>query len=108
MISHRETCGIRPLDQPAYVRNDRSRHQRRAVATRSIFDRGRGWWRSMAIEGVDFANERPNPAALVRAGKEFVVRYVSPNTPNNPRKQLTSAEVHAYRAAELSICVVWE
>src|SRR5262245_15081840 len=62
----------------------------------------------MAIEGVDFANERPNPAALVRAGKEFVVRYLSPATSNNPRKQLTAAEVHAYRAAELSICVVWE
>src|SRR5256885_1467756 len=62
----------------------------------------------MAIEGVDFANERPNADALVRAGKEFVVRYVSPNTTNNPRKQLTLTEVHAYRAAELSICVVWE
>jgi len=62
----------------------------------------------MAIEGVDFANERPNAAALVRAGKEFVVRYLSPNTNNNPRKQLTAAEVAAYRAADLSICVVWE
>jgi len=44
----------------------------------------------------------------VRAGKEFVVRYLSPNTTNNPRKQLTAAEVAAYRAADLAICVVWE
>lgn len=62
----------------------------------------------MTIEGVDFANQRPKGAALRAAGKRFVVRYLSPNTTNNPRKELTGAEVREYHGAGLSICVVWE
>lgn len=60
------------------------------------------------IEGVDYANARPNPAALVAAGKQFVVRYLSPSTPTNPGKALTVAELASYRAAGLAVCVVWE
>lgn len=59
-------------------------------------------------EGVDFANQRPSGVALRRAGKDFVVRYLSPNTRNNPRKLLTAAEVDEYHGADLSICLVWE
>jgi len=60
------------------------------------------------VEGVDFANPRPDPAALVAAGKAFVVRYLSPNTAANPAKTLTPGELAGYRAAGLAVCVVWE
>jgi len=62
----------------------------------------------MTIQGVDFANERPSGADLYAAGKRFVVRYLSPNTANNPGKKLTPAERDDYRGANLAICVVWE
>lgn len=63
---------------------------------------------STIIEGVDFANERPGGRALAGAGKHFVIRYLSPDTKNNPGKRLTPAEVTDYRRAGLAICVVWE
>lgn len=62
----------------------------------------------MTVRGVDFANPRPDPGRLKAEGIDFVVRYLSPNTPANPRKHLTAGELAAYRAAELAVVVVWE
>jgi hypothetical protein len=62
----------------------------------------------MTIEGVDFANERPGGSALAKAGKHFAIRYLSPNTPNNPGKRITTAEIASYRNAGLDLGFVWE
>lgn len=59
----------------------------------------------MAIEGVDYAWERPDPAGLYRAGKRFASRYLSYNTTG---KNLTIAERDALWAAGLSIVLNWE
>lgn len=72
----------------------------------------------MSREGVDFSMARPSPAALVKAGKSFVVRYC----PYQIRvrladgstalrwvaKGLTAAEVVAYREAGLAIVFNFE
>jgi Domain of unknown function (DUF1906) len=54
----------------------------------------------MAVEGVDYAGSRPDPAGLYRAGKRFVVRY---GGPGGSWKHLTATEANALRAAGLSI-----
>lgn len=54
----------------------------------------------MAIEGVDYSYDPPNPTGLVEAGKKFVVRY---GAVGNTGKHLTAAEVTALRAAGLAI-----
>lgn len=59
-------------------------------------------------DGVDLSQHVKDPAAMKRAGKDFVVRYLSPDTTNNPQKQLEAGELAAIRAAELAVCVVWE
>lgn len=58
--------------------------------------------------GIDYANARPSPTKLAALGFVFVVRYLSPNTPANPGKRITRAEIRALRAAMLAICFVWE
>jgi Domain of unknown function (DUF1906) len=55
-------------------------------------------------EGVDYSYDRPDPAALVAAGKRFACRYLS----DNPSKNLTRAEADAGAAAGLWWVVVWE
>jgi hypothetical protein len=54
----------------------------------------------MAIEGVDYAGDHPNPAQLYAAGKRFAVRY---GGPGGSWKHLTAAEARALIAARLSI-----
>lgn len=56
------------------------------------------------MEGVDFSYARPDPACLVRAGKRFVVRYLSHDT----AKALSKAEADRYLAAGLDIVCVFE
>lgn len=58
----------------------------------------------MTLEGVDFSYARPGGAALVAAGKTFVVRYIRPGD----GRTLTAAEVKDYRAHGLGICLVFE
>jgi hypothetical protein len=58
----------------------------------------------MTLEGVDFSFGRPGGAALVAAGKQFVVRYIRPGD----GRTLTAAEVKDYRAHGLAICLVFE
>lgn len=57
------------------------------------------------IEGVDYAFSRPSPAALVAAGKQFAVRYLSGGRSS---KDLTASELKALTAAGLNVCLVWE
>jgi hypothetical protein len=52
------------------------------------------------IEGVDYAWNGPTAAALVKAGKRFVVRYGGPGSDG---KQLHAAELAALRAAGLEV-----
>lgn len=58
--------------------------------------------------GVDYSNARPDPAALVAAGKSFVVRYLSPSTEGNPAKKLLPGEAAQLHAVGLDIALVWE
>jgi hypothetical protein len=58
----------------------------------------------VTIEGVDFSYARPGGAALVAAGKHFVVRYIRPGD----GRSLTTAEIADYRAHGLAICLVFE
>ena len=64
----------------------------------------------MAVEGVDFSWARPGGAALAKAGKRFVVRYVpymlSAGTWTG--KGLTAAEIRDYRSHGLGIALVFE
>lgn len=59
----------------------------------------------MTQQGCDYGWERPNPAALARAGYKFAVRYLSRDTTG---KNLTAAEAQALHAAGLSIVLNWE
>jgi hypothetical protein len=60
----------------------------------------------MAIRyGVDFSAGRPDVAAMRRAGRDFVVRYVS--RPGN-RKNITADEVRHWRANRIDIAIVFE
>ena len=54
----------------------------------------------VAIEGVDYAFARPQPKALVNAGKKFVVRYGGPGSDS---KHLHAAELAALRAVGLDV-----
>jgi hypothetical protein len=56
------------------------------------------------IEGVDYSYSRPDLGCLVRAGKRFVLRYLS----HDSAKALSAGEVQALRAAGLAIGVVFE
>lgn len=58
------------------------------------------------IEGVDFSWGRPSPAALVAAGKRFVVRYAP--YAGDGGKGATRAELAGYRAAGLDVVLVFE
>lgn len=58
----------------------------------------------MALEGVDYSYDRPDPAKLVSAGKHFACRYLS----DEPVKNLTRAEADAGAKAGLWWVVVWE
>ena len=53
----------------------------------------------MSVEGVDYSWSRPDPAALVKAGKRFVIRYVSYDQTG---KNLTRKEADAIRAAAVA------
>ena len=55
--------------------------------------------------GVDYSWGRPDLAALAKAGKAFVCRYLSRD---GSGKNLTAAEAAKLSAAGLSIVVVWE
>lgn len=57
-------------------------------------------------EGVDFSAGRPGAAALVAAGKTFVMRYIP--YPGAGTKGLTIDEVAEYHAAGLGIGLVFE
>lgn len=57
----------------------------------------------MIIEGVDFSWGRPGGAALVAAGKHFVVRYLT-----GTGKALTAGEIKDYTAHNIAIAVVFE
>lgn len=54
----------------------------------------------MSIEGVDYADSRPTPAALVAAGKRFACRY---GGPGRDSKQIDALEARALLAAGISI-----
>src|SRR3954469_17640306 len=54
----------------------------------------------MSVEGVDYADARPSPAGLVRAGKKFVVRY---GGPGRTSKQLDATELRSLLAAGLRV-----
>lgn len=54
----------------------------------------------MAIEGVDYAWSRPNPAQLAAAGKKFACRYGGPGSIG---KQLDAAELSGLRAAGVDV-----
>jgi hypothetical protein len=56
------------------------------------------------VIGVDIAWARPSVAQIQGTGARFVARYLS----TDPSKNLTAAEVTAYRAAGLGTVVVWE
>lgn len=64
----------------------------------------------MTVEGVDFSWARPGGAALVAAGKRFVIRYVPYRLADGrwTGKGLTRAEVKDYRAHGLDIALVFE
>jgi hypothetical protein len=53
---------------------------------------------------LDYAWERPSPAAIRNAGFSGVMRYIS----HDPSKDLTQSEAAALRAAGLAIALVWE
>jgi len=53
----------------------------------------------VAVEGVDYSWSRPDPAALIKAGKRFVIRYVSYDQTG---KNLTRKEADAIRAAAVA------
>lgn len=56
------------------------------------------------IEGVDYSYARPDPAGLLRAGKHFALRYVSPQAGKN----LTVAERNRLWKAGLGILLLFE
>lgn len=62
------------------------------------------------MKGLDFAwglvpgHERAFARAIKKQGFGFVVRYLS----HEPSKNLTRAEIHAYRAEGIEIVTVWE
>jgi hypothetical protein len=58
----------------------------------------------VTLEGVDYSWDRPDPAALIAAGKHFACRYLS----DEPSKNLTRAEADAGAAAGLWWVVVFE
>jgi len=58
----------------------------------------------VTTEGVDYSWDRPDPVALVAAGKHFACRYLS----DEPSKNLTRAEADAGAAAGLWWVVVFE
>ncbi|NUP48055.1 MAG: DUF1906 domain-containing protein [Catenulispora sp.] len=58
----------------------------------------------MSLIGVDIAWDRPTVAAIQGVGAHFVARYLS----TDPSKNITAAEVTAYRAAGIGTVVVWE
>ncbi len=60
----------------------------------------------MTLEGVDFSWGRPGGAALVAAGKHFVIRYVP--YAGDGGKGLEAAEIADYRSHGLGICLVFE
>lgn len=57
--------------------------------------------------GCDYSYARPDPAALVRWGATFVVRYVA-DTPGVDGKRLTRAEADRLSAAGLDLVAVWQ
>ncbi|NUR03056.1 MAG: DUF1906 domain-containing protein [Streptomyces sp.] len=58
----------------------------------------------MSLTGVDIAWDRPTVAAIQKVGAHFVARYLS----TDPNKNITAAEVTAYRGAGIGTVVVWE
>jgi hypothetical protein len=66
------------------------------------------------VDGVDLSQHVADPhrlaASTVPGGGHpgFVVRYTTPDTPNNPQKQIKAPELAAIRAADLALCVVSE
>jgi hypothetical protein len=59
----------------------------------------------MAIEGVDYAWSRPDPAGLYAAGKRFASRYLSYDRTG---KNLTFDEAERLNAAGLAVVCNWE
>ena len=56
------------------------------------------------IGGIDFAWARPAPPAVKQCGYSFVIGYLS----GGGSKDLTAAQIAAYRAAGLMVGLVWE
>lgn len=54
--------------------------------------------------GIDFAWAKPDPHAVAAPGYQFVMGYLS----GGGTKDLTAAQVTAYRAAGLQVGLVWE
>lgn len=59
----------------------------------------------MVAYGVDQAWDRLSPAQLLAVGKTFVIGYVGQDTTG---KNITRAEVDAYRAAGIAVLLVYE
>lgn len=59
----------------------------------------------MAVEGVDYAWSRPDPAGLYAAGKRFASRYLSYDRTG---KNLTLAEAEQLAAAGIAVVANWE
>lgn len=59
----------------------------------------------MAIEGVDYAWSRPDPAELYAAGKRFASRYLSYDRTG---KNLTAGEAAQLAAAGIAVVCNWE
>lgn len=59
--------------------------------------------------GYDFSTSKPSPAAVVAGGARFVVGYVSPLRETGPApKDLSAGQLADYRAAGISVGLVWE
>jgi hypothetical protein len=59
----------------------------------------------VAVEGVDYAWSRPDPAGLYAAGKRFASRYLSYDRTG---KNLTLAEAEQLAAAGIAVVANWE
>lgn len=61
------------------------------------------------MRGIDASVHLGNQARFIKdAGYGVVGRYLSPNTPNHPEKQLTPAEVLNFHGVGLGLISYWE
>jgi hypothetical protein len=62
----------------------------------------------VTVEGVDYSSGRPGGAALVKAGKKFVCRYLTYRGIIDPRKALDAAELKDLRSHGLALVLNFE